>query len=157
MFKCLQLADFDEVTAMCAAAKHNVANDRQGRRDPMNFFMELVNLSDVSKPVMNRDNDIGESVIQVGVVKVYYASPAVDRYTGPAPCGSGTRKRQVPSRSIFRSAPPGCQKNERSALPGATLPPSLAVRGPGEATGILILSSVLISLRPGRLILKHVL
>jgi len=44
--------------------------------------MELVNLGDVSQPVMNRDNDIGESVIQIWVVKVYYASPTVDRHTG---------------------------------------------------------------------------
>ncbi len=78
MLKCLKLAHFDDVTTMYAVAKHGVVNYRQGGgRDPLEFFMKVINLRDISEPVMNRNNDIGESVIQIGVVKVYYASPTV--------------------------------------------------------------------------------
>ena len=106
--------------------------------------MELVNLGYVSQSVMNRDNDLGESVIQIRVVKVYYASPTVDRHTGRG--GVERQPCAVPIHVSVKSHPevPSAARNQEAekravGVPEATLSHSLAVEGPGEADSCILI------------------
>jgi hypothetical protein len=64
---------------VCATAQHGVPDHRQLIGcNLLDLIIEFADRADVSKPTMNRNDVIGESSIQIRIIRVDYAGPVVD-------------------------------------------------------------------------------